>query len=46
MPFIIAMIVTLGVTPFVIHLAKALKLVDNPKTRYHPASFTYHSEFS
>ncbi len=36
-PFIIAMLVTLGVTPFVIQLAKKLKLVDDPKTRYHPA---------
>ncbi len=36
-PFIIAMLTTFLVTPFVIKLAKALKLVDNPKTRYHPA---------
>jgi UDP-GlcNAc:undecaprenyl-phosphate GlcNAc-1-phosphate transferase len=36
-PFIIAMLVTLFVTPSVIHLAKALKLVDNPRVRYHPA---------
>lgn len=37
MPFIIAMIVTLGITPLVIHFARTFKLVDNPKTRYHPA---------
>jgi UDP-GlcNAc:undecaprenyl-phosphate GlcNAc-1-phosphate transferase len=36
-PFIVATLITLFVTPFVINLAKALKLVDNPKTRYHPA---------
>jgi UDP-GlcNAc:undecaprenyl-phosphate GlcNAc-1-phosphate transferase len=37
MPFVIAMVTTLAVTPFVIQLARTLKLVDNPKTRYHPA---------
>ena len=37
LPFIIAMITTLIVTPFVIHVAKKFNLVDNPKTRYHPA---------
>jgi UDP-GlcNAc:undecaprenyl-phosphate GlcNAc-1-phosphate transferase len=36
-PFIIAMLVTLAVSPFVIRFAKALKLVDNPRVRYHPA---------
>lgn len=36
-PFIIAMLVTFVVSPFVINFAKALKLVDNPKMRYHPA---------
>jgi len=37
MPFVIAMLVTLSVTPFIINLAKKLKLVDNPRIRYHPA---------
>ncbi len=37
MPFVIAILATLTVTPFVINIAKALKLVDNPKLRYHPA---------
>lgn len=36
-PFVIAMLTTLVVTPFVIGLARKLNLVDNPKTRYHPA---------
>ncbi|MCX6791659.1 MAG: MraY family glycosyltransferase [Candidatus Gottesmanbacteria bacterium] len=37
MPFVIAMLTTLFVTPFVTGLARSLRLVDNPKTRYHPA---------
>ena len=37
LPFLIAMLVTAGVTPFIIQLAKTLKLVDNPRVRYHPA---------
>ena len=38
LPFVIAMLTTLVVTPCVISLAQSLKLVDNPKTRYHPAN--------
>jgi UDP-GlcNAc:undecaprenyl-phosphate GlcNAc-1-phosphate transferase len=37
MPFIIALFVVLGTTPIVIRLATVLKLVDNPRVRYHPA---------
>ncbi len=36
-PFLSAFIVTLGITPLIIKLAKKYNLVDNPKTRYHPA---------
>jgi len=36
-PFVIAMLTTVCVTPFIINLARALKLVDNPRVRYHPA---------
>ncbi len=37
MPFVIAMLSTLAVTPFIIQLAVKLKLVDNPRVRFHPA---------
>lgn len=37
-PFVVAMLTTLIVTPVVIHLAKTFKLVDNPRVRYHPAN--------
>lgn len=36
-PFIISALSTLVATPIVIRIANTLKLVDNPKTRYHPA---------
>ena len=35
--FIIAALTTLSSSPLVIAIAKKFKLVDNPKTRYHPA---------
>ncbi len=37
-PFIVSIVITLGVTPFVIGIAKKLRLVDDPKKRYHPAN--------
>lgn len=37
LPFVVALLLTSIVTPFVIQFAKKYKLVDNPKTRYHPA---------
>ncbi len=37
LPGALATIVTFLVTPFIIILAKRYKLVDDPKTRYHPA---------
>ncbi len=36
-PFLVAALTTLAVTPLVIAFARACKLVDNPRTRYHPA---------
>lgn len=36
-PFVFAACITLAATPIVIAIAKKYKLVDNPKTRYHPA---------
>ena len=35
--FVISTLITLGVTPGVITIAKKYGLVDNPKTRPHPA---------
>jgi UDP-GlcNAc:undecaprenyl-phosphate GlcNAc-1-phosphate transferase len=37
LPFIIALLTTLCVTPLVSRFAKQFNLTDNPKTRYHPA---------
>ncbi len=37
LPPVVAALVTFLITPLVIQLAKRFKLVDNPKTRYHPA---------
>ncbi len=36
-PFFVAAFSTLTATPIVIRVAKKLKLVDNPRTRFHPA---------
>lgn len=35
--FFLAFLLTLISTPFVIHFAKKMKLIDDKKTRYHPA---------
>lgn len=37
LPPTIAALATFLITPFIIHMAKRFKLVDNPKTRFHPA---------
>ncbi len=37
LPLVITALVTFGITPVVIQLAKIFKLVDDPKIRYHPA---------
>jgi UDP-GlcNAc:undecaprenyl-phosphate/decaprenyl-phosphate GlcNAc-1-phosphate transferase len=37
LPFLVALLVTGGITPLIIRLAIKYKLVDNPHTRYHPA---------
>jgi UDP-GlcNAc:undecaprenyl-phosphate GlcNAc-1-phosphate transferase len=36
-PFLLSVIATFGVTPWVIRFAKRYQLVDDPKKRYHPA---------
>ncbi len=38
MPLLVAFLITFGVTPFVISLAKKYGLVDDPKKRFHPAT--------
>lgn len=35
--FFVSLLASFGVTPFVIKIAKTYGLVDDPKTRYHPA---------
>jgi UDP-GlcNAc:undecaprenyl-phosphate/decaprenyl-phosphate GlcNAc-1-phosphate transferase len=37
LPFLVALLLTGGVSPFVIRLAKKYKFVDDPHKRYHPA---------
>ncbi len=37
LPFVTAALITLGVTPLVIRIAKKYKLVDDPRVRFHPA---------
>ncbi len=37
LPLISALLITYGVTPLIIRIAKRFKLVDDPKKRYHPA---------
>lgn len=37
LPLIFALLITYGVTPFVIRIAKRYKLIDDPQKRYHPA---------
>lgn len=36
-PFLFSLFIVLGTTPLVIYLAKKYHLVDDPKTRFHPA---------